>query len=55
MITKDELQSLSNLLFTGKWGLSLSENQQMITPLINKIAQEIDELSKPKEEILPKK
>lgn len=54
MLTKEELQTLSNLLFTGKWGLSMQENQQIINPLINKLAQEIDLLTKQQEEKQPK-
>ncbi len=41
-LTKEELQIISNLLFTGKWNLSLQENNRVITPLINKIAKMID-------------
>lgn len=42
-LTKQELQTISKLLFTGKWNLSLSENNQIITPLINKIARILDQ------------
>jgi len=48
MLTKQELQNISNLLYTGKWGMSLQESNQTVTPLINKLAKEIDGL-KPKE------
>ena len=41
-LTKKELQTISNLLFTGKWGFSLQENGRIITPLINKLAKIID-------------
>lgn len=43
-LTKEELQNLSNLLFTGKWNLSLQENQQVVTPLINKLAKMLDQI-----------
>ena len=46
MLTKQELQNISNLLFTGKWNLSLQESNNVVTPLINKIAQEIDGMGK---------
>jgi len=42
-LSKEELKTISNLLFTGKWNLSLQENNQVVTPLINKIAQMIDQ------------
>ena len=42
-LTKEELQTISNLLFAGKWNLSLQESNQVITPLINKIARIIDQ------------
>ena len=42
-LAKKELTTLSNLLFTGKWGLSLQENEQVLKPLINKIARIIDQ------------
>jgi len=49
MLTKQELQNISNLLFTGKWNLSAQENQQVVIPLINSIAKEIDEGKEGKE------
>ena len=48
MLTKQELTNISNLLFTGKWNMSLSESNQSVAPLINKLAQEIEALEKPK-------
>ena len=42
-LSKKELKTISTLLFTGKWNLSLQENNQVVTPLINKIAQMIDQ------------
>ena len=42
-LTSDELRTISNLLFTGKWNLSLSESNQAIAPIINKIAKIIDQ------------
>lgn len=41
-LTKEELITLQNLLFTGKWGLSVQENKQIIEPLINKLAKIAD-------------
>ena len=41
-LTTQELQNISQLLFTGKWNLSLQENQQIVTPIINKLAKMID-------------
>jgi len=54
MLTKQELQNISRLLYTGKWGMSLQESSQTITPLINKLVKEIDGL-KPKGVISKKK
>lgn len=45
-LTVEELKNLSNLLFTGKWNLSLQENNRLITPLINKLAKMIDDFKK---------
>jgi uncharacterized membrane protein YiaA len=47
--TKEELTNIINLLFTGKWNLSLQESQQIITPIINKISIQITELNKSNE------
>lgn len=41
-LTKEELQNISNLLFTGKWNFSFQESSQVIMPLVNKLAQMID-------------
>ncbi len=41
-LTVEEMKTISNLLFTGKWNLSLQESQQVVTPIINKLAQFID-------------
>ena len=46
MLNKQEFQTISQLLFTGKWNLSLEESNKIVLPLINKIAQEIDALEK---------
>ena len=45
-LNEKELRTLSNLLFTGKWNLSLRESQEIVTPLINKIAQMVDTVKK---------
>ena len=45
-MTKQQLVQISNLLFTGKWNLSAQESNQVIQPLINDIAKEIDKLDK---------
>lgn len=45
-LTVGELKNISNLLFTGKWNLSLQENNKIITPIINKLAKMIDGLKK---------
>ncbi len=47
--TKEELVQLSNLLYTGKWGLSMQETDQVVKPLIAKISREIEEMEKPKD------
>jgi len=38
-----ELKTLSNLLFTGKWNFSLQESNNVVAPLINKLAKILDE------------
>ena len=45
-LTKDELQGIVNLLFSGKFGFSAREGQQVVTPLINKLSQMLDALTK---------
>ena len=42
-LSKEELKTISTLLFTGKWNLSLQENEQALKPLINKLARMIDQ------------
>lgn len=49
MLTEKDLKTISNLLFTGKWNLSVRENNQTVVPLINKIARAIDRLKKGKD------
>ncbi len=46
-LTKEELETISNLLFTGKWGFSFQENVKIVQPIINKIAKIISEDKKP--------
>ncbi len=41
-LTREELTTLQNLLFTGKWNLSMQETKQIIEPLINKLAKMTD-------------
>lgn len=38
-LTKQELVTLQNLLFTGNFGLNMQQAEQVIKPLINKLAQ----------------
>lgn len=45
-LNEQELRAVSNLLFTGKWNLSLQESQQVVRPIINKLVQMIDQLKK---------
>ena len=45
-LTKEELQTIANLLFVGKFGFSSKEDNQVITPLINKISRLLDEKGK---------
>jgi len=40
--TKKELQTIAQLLFEGKFGFSAKEDNQVITPLINKCSRIID-------------
>ena len=47
-MTKQQLVQISNLLFTGKWNLSAQESNQVIQPLINDMAKEIEALEKTK-------
>ena len=52
MLTKEELITLQNLLFTGKWNLSMQESRQIVEPLINKLA---DMAKEPVEKVEEKK
>lgn len=45
-LNKEELQTIINLLATGKWNLSLNEMQQIVVPLINKLQAMLAEKSK---------
>lgn len=49
-LNKQELTSIVNLLYTGKWNFSRQESDQNINPLINKLSKMVDELNKPKEQ-----
>lgn len=40
-LTVEQLKIIINLLYTGKWGFSLQESEQIISPLINKLSDEI--------------
>jgi len=42
--TKKELQTIAQLLFAGKFGFSSKEDNQVVTPLINRISKMIDQL-----------
>jgi len=42
-LTKEELQTIANLLFEGKFGFSSKEDNQVITPLINRISKIISQ------------
>ena len=42
-LTKQELRTIINLLFSGKFGFSAQESQQAITPLINKMSRMADQ------------
>jgi len=43
-LTKEELVTLQNLLYTGKWNLSARESDEVVKPLINKLAKMVDEI-----------
>jgi len=43
-LTKQELINIQNLLYVGKFGLSASQFDQSIKPLINKMAKMVDEI-----------
>ena len=45
-LTKEELQTIINLLFAGKFGFSAQENDKVIVPIINKLSKMMDELPK---------
>ena len=42
-LTKEQLQTIANLLFEGKFGFSSKEDNQVITPLINRISKILDQ------------
>jgi len=55
MLTKEELINISNLLFKGNFGLNAEQTQQVIIPLINKLAEMVGVLDKkeePKKEVV---
>jgi len=41
-LTKEELQTIINLLFAGKFGFSAQENDKVIVPIINKLSKMMD-------------
>ena len=43
-LTKQELINIQNLLYAGNFGLSASQFDQSIKPLINKMAKMVDEI-----------
>ena len=43
-LTKEELRTIINLLFVGKFGFSAQESQRVMTPLSNKMSRMIDQL-----------
>ena len=43
-LTKQELITIQNLLYAGNFGLSASQFDQSIKPLINKLAKMVDEI-----------
>ena len=43
-LTKQELINIQNLLYAGNFGLSASQFDQSIRPLINKLAKMVDEI-----------
>jgi len=45
-LTKENLITLQNLLYTGKWNLSARESDEVVKPLINKLAKMVDEAGK---------
>ena len=42
VLTKQELITIQNLLYAGNFGLSASQFDQSIKPLINKLARLVD-------------
>ena len=44
VLTKQELTNIQNLLYAGNFGLSASQFDQSIKPLINKLAKIVDEI-----------
>ena len=49
-LTKEELQTIINLLFAGKFGFSAQENDKVIVPIINKLSKMMDVVVGKKEE-----
>ena len=44
VLTKQELINIQNLLYAGNFGLSASQFDQTVRPLINKLAKMVDEI-----------
>ena len=42
-LTKQELITIQNLLYAGNFGLSASQFDQTVRPIINKLAKMVDE------------
>ena len=43
-LTKQELITIQNLLYAGNFGLSASQFDQTVRPIINKLAKMVDEI-----------
>ena len=44
-LTKQELINIQNLLYVGKFGLSASQFDQTVRPIINRLAKMVDEIN----------
>jgi len=44
VLTKQELITIQNLLYAGNFGLSASQFDQTVRPIINKLAKMVDEI-----------
>jgi len=46
---KDTIQKIIQLLYTGRWNLSMQEMEQIINPILQELNEELEKKEKPEE------